>query len=851
MTFPKALLFTIFIPLFSWDAGDAVGCDSADYAVSNHGCVPCQGAILFSRDQASCNECQRLCDIDINSCVAFVYNDTSFRCTGFGSFEESNIFGLSGTCFVKNGVSNRPCPAIPPATTVTTTSPTVTTETLPTFFKDGCDQSPDYFRNHTYCNCADFNITNEYECDEAGGTFLGQASSFDPIGSRWCKFQFETDKNPNKEPRGTTKWCNVPFNKQASSWTCEPFKKLVNPNTRYDWCPVSTINDTISTCREFCQAYTPLKKGTVYSKLGESWCRCSEPSTPFFWDACPSTPATRCRYQVYCDLSECSQNCQDYKIYNKKDCESAQGVWTDELPKYGVHATCANVIAPKGLYCKLPFFYAKIQNRSTRGCVEDQDSVGSCPEVNNEGYSCDRYCKEGWHKVGRARFGTPSVCTCSGVQVGAPKACGITYRCQMSSTSSTSKTTTGTVTTETTKSSTSLTYFTSTISTSSVSSRTTKISGFCFPLANPQHGFVAQECSAAFTQNIPHGQACVTGCNPTFEHFSGDVIRTCSKDGVFSGSPLVCACPSGLSYNDATGKCETSTRSSTTSTTTSTCPYGYVYDDVESGCIRTSEAATSTNGSSDTGDNAERGTGGEENKSPVVVIVVVVVVVLLLIVVAFGIIRYRNSSEMKGTIMDELSRKTNPHMVPNPMYETQGPKSKEGPQDVYSGYSATTNNNNMNEYHSIVTDGGGSYESSEGDRNNSQVYSGYEQRDPKYGDLNNGHASYGQINQNNPVNIVEGGGSHVYSVADELNNTVLITEGAGSYDEGGQPSNYSGYVVVGHNKAHTGQNNSNTSEDYESIEPNKQEVTVAATESVYVAKDSTQWAIPLSGKRSN
>lgn len=183
--------------------------------------------------------------------------------------------------------------------------------------------------------------------------------------------------------------------------------------------------------------------------------------------------------------------------------------------------------------------------------------------------------------------------------------------------------------------------------------------------ANPKHGFVAQECSAAFTKNIPHGQACVTGCNPTFEHFSGDVIRTCSKDGVFSGmlsifstycslsilfsgSPLVCACPSGLSYNDATGKCETSTRSSTTSTTTSTCPYGYVYDDVESGCIRTSEATTSTNGSSDTGDNAERGTGGEENKSPVVVIVVVVVVVLLLIVVAFGIIRYRNSSEMKG-----------------------------------------------------------------------------------------------------------------------------------------------------------------------------------------------------------
>eukprot|EP00039_Didymoeca_costata_P016512 m.297733 g.297733 ORF g.297733 m.297733 type:complete len:235 (-) comp16403_c4_seq10:2136-2840(-) len=197
----KTFVLAIFISLFSCNA--AVTCDVKDYEART--CGACAGgtSVLFSEAGKTCAQCLSMCHQYGNGCVAFVHNDTQ-SCIGLRSFEENSASIFPGKCFVKQGVPRQACPLLPPATTTT-----IMAETIPTFFENGCGRNPDFQGNHTFCNCADFNITNQTECDVAGGQYFTKLGSLNTIASEWCQFEFVTQKSPKKTPKRIKKWCNV------------------------------------------------------------------------------------------------------------------------------------------------------------------------------------------------------------------------------------------------------------------------------------------------------------------------------------------------------------------------------------------------------------------------------------------------------------------------------------------------------------------------------------------------------------------------------------------------------------------------------------------------------------------
>lgn len=61
----------------------------------------------------------------------------------------------------------------------------------------------------------------------------------------------------------------------------------------------------------------------------------------------------------------------------------------------------------------------------------------------------------------------------------------------------------------------------------------------CINLSDPDNGIMS--CLQRFTECFSAGDTCTASCNTGYEVQSGDVMRTCGSDGMWSGNDATCA----------------------------------------------------------------------------------------------------------------------------------------------------------------------------------------------------------------------------------------------------------------------------------------------------------------------
>eukprot|EP00039_Didymoeca_costata_P001942 m.56438 g.56438 ORF g.56438 m.56438 type:complete len:312 (-) comp11039_c0_seq1:187-1122(-) len=207
-----------------------------------------------------------------------------------------------------------------------------------------------------------------------------------------------------------------------------------------------------------------------------------------------------------------------------------------------------------------------------------------------------------------------------------------------------------TTTSSSTTTSTSRLSTTTTTTTTTSASHTVTDEMFCEPMILSQNTMLMPPCNNV--DKVPHGVVCILSCQPTFQLKSGNAKRKCNNT-IYTGLPLICECSIAMELDKTTKQCvrkELTTQTTTEfKSTTST--------------LTSSLTTTNVGGSSESAQDSNSSQSG-------LIVAVVVSVLLLLVFLLVGIIRFRKSSEEKGTIMEELST---PNMVTNPTYSAAGP----------------------------------------------------------------------------------------------------------------------------------------------------------------------------------